>query len=766
MATLEWFNNGNSVYYNDSNMPSQYVVSYNSSDIVTYYNNPGRIYVHYSGSFQIGNDVRGSCNYISFYDSTGRLSLKVTLDTNTQDAYTIYNFVIRSNASGLTNYIYQNNDTINLSENNDRLASGNGAGTGDDTIFAKGGADYILAGSGNDYVDGGSGDDHLDGMDGNDTLIGGTGADGMYGRRGDDTYYVDNTGDQVYEYYGQGTDTVYSSVSYTIGSYVENLTLTGSGSYDATGNSSANTLIGNSGANSLYGYGGNDYLSGGAGNDTLDGGSGSDTMVGGAGNDIYKVENSSDSVIESSDGGTDTVYTTISYTLGSNIENLVLESGYTINGTGNGSDNTLTGNSAANTLTGGAGNDILVSGGGSDFLSGGSGDDFALLSMAHRSATSVSSTRVTDSSQTVTMDSVEGKAFLDVELSGSFQSGALNCVDTTGDGRVDIIMETDSHQFYFASGSGSGSTGGLSTASVGLTHGGASGFIENQVQFYDVNGDGRYDSIFQGLDNRFWANFGTDSGFSGATLVGQHGGAFNTAQVQYADTNGDSKIDMIFQGTDNRFWVSTGEASGFSGASLAAEHGGPFNPDQVQYTDMNGDSKTDLIFQGTDNRFWANFGADSGFGGARLVAEHGGPFTAGQVQYADVNGDSKSDLIFQGVDNRFWVQLGQDNSFGGATLAATVTHDDFNINQWQLVDMNGDNAKDLMYQGDGNDVWYYLSNGDGTFASGQKVASFGGSFQRESIGYGDLNGDGLGDIIFQDANNDIWTSLQNHDWIT
>jgi serralysin len=449
------------------------------------------------------------------------------------------------------------------------------------------------------------------------------------------------------------------------------------------------------------------------------------------------------------------------------IGGFTIANGVTIeNAIGGSGNDTLIGNSAANTLTGGAGNDILVSGGGSDFLSGGSGDDFALLSMAHRSATSVSSTRVTDSSQTVTMDSVEGKAFLDVELSGSFQSGALNCVDTTGDGRVDIIMETDSHQFYFASGSGSGSTGGLSTASVGLTHGGASGFIENQVQFYDVNGDGRYDSIFQGLDNRFWANFGTDSGFSGATLVGQHGGAFNTAQVQYADTNGDSKIDMIFQGTDNRFWVSTGEASGFSGASLAAEHGGPFNPDQVQYTDMNGDSKTDLIFQGTDNRFWANFGADSGFGGARLVAEHGGPFTAGQVQYADVNGDSKSDLIFQGVDNRFWVQLGQDNSFGGATLAATVTHDDFNINQWQLVDMNGDNAKDLMYQGDGNDVWYYLSNGDGTFASGQKVASFGGSFQRESIGYGDLNGDGLGDIIFQDANNDIWTSLQNHDWIT
>ena len=43
-------------------------------------------------------------------------------------------------------------------------------------------------------------------------------------------------------------------------------------------------------------------------------------------------------------------------------------------------------------------------------------------------------------------------------------------------------------------------------------------------------------------------------------------------------------------------------------------------------------------------------------------------------------------------------------------LAAVVTHDDFNIEQWQLVDMNNDDAVDLMYQGDDNSVWYYEAN--------------------------------------------------------
>ena len=97
-------------------------------------------------------------------------------------------------------------------------------------------------------------------------------------------------------------------------------------------------------------------------------------------------------------------------------------------------------------------------------------------------------------------------------------------------------------------------------------------------------------------------------GFSGASLVAEHGGGFNTAQVQYADTNGDSKSDLIFQGTDNRFWVQLGESDGFGGATLAATHGGGFNPEQVQYSDLNGDGKTDLLFQGSDNRFWANLG--------------------------------------------------------------------------------------------------------------------------------------------------------------
>lgn len=69
----------------------------------------------------------------------------------------------------------------------------------------------------------------------------------------------------------------------------------------------------------LSGGAGNDRLSGGAGADVLDGGEGADTLQGGAGNDVYYADNAGDVVTEAANRGTDTVYTTVSYTLGHNL---------------------------------------------------------------------------------------------------------------------------------------------------------------------------------------------------------------------------------------------------------------------------------------------------------------------------------------------------------------------------------------------------------------------------------------------------------------
>jgi len=136
-----------------------------------------------------------------------------------------------------------------------------------------------------------------------------------------------------------------------------------------------NTLTGGAGNDLLFAYQGNDILKGNEGNDRLNGGLGIDTLSGGAGNDTYFVDNLSDTVIEHSDAGTDTVKASVNWTLSANVENLILTGTSAINGTGNELSNTITGNAAANALEGRAGDDTLKGGDGNDVLYGGSGND-------------------------------------------------------------------------------------------------------------------------------------------------------------------------------------------------------------------------------------------------------------------------------------------------------------------------------------------------------------------------------------------------------
>jgi Ca2+-binding RTX toxin-like protein len=220
----------------------------------------------------------------------------------------------------------------------------------------------------------------ITGNTGANTLNGGTGADTMIGGAGNDSYVVDNAGDLVSEATllngtvdAGGTDLVSSSMAYSLGSFVENLTLTGSAAINGTGNALNNAITGNSGAN---------RLDGGDGNDTLSGGTGADTMIGGAGNDSYVVDNAGDLVSEATllngtvdAGGTDLVSSSLAYTLVSFVENLTLTGTTAINGTGNALSNAITGNSGANRLDGGLGNDTLRGGLGADTLTGGEGSD-------------------------------------------------------------------------------------------------------------------------------------------------------------------------------------------------------------------------------------------------------------------------------------------------------------------------------------------------------------------------------------------------------
>lgn len=172
----------------------------------------------------------------------------------------------------------------------------------------------------------------------------------MVGGVGDDLFVVDHINDQIHEAADQGIDTVESSITYGLGSHIENLVLTGVIDLTGTGNDLNNWIIGNAGAN------------------TLDGGLlGADTLQGGLGDDTYVIRGGDDVVIEAAGEGIDTVSTRASYTLGDHVENLVTQStdGWHVAAqfVGNALSNTIhIGSTYHNsTIDGGAGADTMIS---------------------------------------------------------------------------------------------------------------------------------------------------------------------------------------------------------------------------------------------------------------------------------------------------------------------------------------------------------------------------------------------------------------------
>jgi trimeric autotransporter adhesin len=384
-----------------------------------------------------------------------------------------------------------------------------------------------------------AGDDTLTAGDGNDTLDGGLGADDLIGGEGNDVYIVDNAGDTVTESTGQGTDTVQASVSYSLDDHIENLTLTGTGAINATGNALANTLTGNSGSNVLIGD---------AGADVLNGGAGADIMVGGADNDTYFVDNVGDVVQENSGDGTDTVQSSVTYTIASNVESLTLTGVAALNGYGNSGANTLTGNAAANSLNGGLGADTMVGGNGNDIYvvdnAGdvvteltGEGTDTVRTNMAYTLGSNLENLTITTSLAV----NGTGNSLVNVITGGA----GANTLD--GDAGADTLIGLAGNDVYIVDNTGDVVTEALNEG-TDLIQSSVTYTAALNVENLTLTGTGNINATGNALANTLTGNTGNNTLDGGAgidTMIGGDGD-----DVYRIDSASDVVTEATGEGTD------------------------------------------------------------------------------------------------------------------------------------------------------------------------------------------------------------------------
>jgi Ca2+-binding RTX toxin-like protein len=548
----------------------------------------------------------------------------------------------------------------------------------------------------NNAITGNSGDNILDGGVGTDTLTGGL---------GNDTYLVDLTSDVVVENANQGIDTVQTALTYTLGTNVENLKLTGTNAVSGTGNSLDNSISGNSAANTL---------TGGAGNDTLDGGAGNDSMIGGIGNDVYGVDSTGDIVVENANEGTDTVQSSIAYTLSTNLENLTLTGTANINGTGNASDNVLVGNSGNNSLVASAGNDILNGGIGADTMIGGAGNDIYYAD----NSSDITTENASEGTDTVIASVAWG---LGSNLENLTLSDAGGAIDGDGNSLNNLMIGNIADNFLDGFDGNDTLNGGLGGNDTLAGDMGDDTFIvdrvgitiyewdnqgidtvqssidytlgDNGLENLTLTGTANLNGAGNNLDNMIIGNIGNNilDGSGGAdTLIGGLGN-----DIYIIQNNDDVVTELANQGADSvEAYFGYGLTDNVENLTLAEEaywsYGEGNALDNIltgnsSHNDLFGDDGNDtLIGSEGDDNLYAGFGNDvyrfSAGDGNDVVTENGG--TLDTIAFDSSVTQSSIGLYQDSYGN---LQFGY-GSFGDVVTIQEQGTTDGNIERFQLSD--------------------------------------------------------------------------------
>ena len=182
--------------------------------------------------------------------------------------------------------------------------------------------DHVIGTPGYDIISTGTGNDTLDGAGWNDTLYGGDGDDVLISEavtsRAQSSEVLDGGNGIDLAIITRHSKTVAFELDLsTLGKHVlsDGTEISGIERIEFQGGTLNDKIIGGQFADTISGSDGADTLNGGSGDDVLFGEAGANSLIGGLGNDTFIIHDAVDTIVEVAGGGTDTVLTTIDFSL-------------------------------------------------------------------------------------------------------------------------------------------------------------------------------------------------------------------------------------------------------------------------------------------------------------------------------------------------------------------------------------------------------------------------------------------------------------------
>jgi uncharacterized protein (TIGR03437 family) len=356
----------------------------------------------------------------------------------------------------------------------------------------------------------------------------------------------------------------------------------------------------------------------------------------------------------------------------------------------------------------------------------------------------------------------------------SFQTGTspqyIAAGDVNHDGKLDLVVANEGDQtvsVFLGDGKG-----GFQLASTYVTS-----YEPNSLILTDFNGDGNLD-IIQGLGDARGFGAGPNS-WNIDTLLGNGDGAFRGATsrtvpgaqvvgtfLATGDFNGDGKIDAILNDKfgGNLYLFSGDGKGGFQAPATIdslATGGSQTGPTGAVAADFNGDGRLDLA---VTEQFAGQVAVllNSAAGLQLSGTFSSGGAAPGPIVAADFNGDGKLDLAVVNApsDDRttpgnLSVFFGDGN--GNFQLAHTYSAGSL-PSSLAAADLNGDGKPDLVVTDESDPyvnprapgaVYVFLNDGKGGFQTPTKLTV--GTYPF-SVFIGDLNGDGVPDLVVASEN--------------